>query len=108
VTRVRWQRAWIEADDTVAVEFFTTPDVVPGRAVLDDQPEYIGLLLTVTGRPHESAPGTMPWQRQSLERHVAAIDLPFAHGGRSVRDVKPRRPPGVDVPARHLVDPDAE
>jgi hypothetical protein len=106
VERVRWKKAWLEADATVAVEFWATPDVVPAEAKLDDQPDYIGVLLAVTDRHRQVVPGTTPWQRDALERHVAAIDLPFPHGGRPIRDAKPRRPPGVTAPARHLVDPD--
>lgn len=106
MARVRWTKAWMEDETTLAVEFWDSPDVVPHEAVLDEQPDYIGLMLTVTPRPKEPRPGVTEWTRQVSERHVAEIRLPFASGDRTMRDVKPRRPPGVTVSAIHLVDPD--
>ena len=105
MSRARWTVAWVDVDDTVAVEFWHSPDVIPDEVVVEEQAGSIALMLTVKARPQDVPPNGMTWQRQSLERHVAGAKLPFQHGERPIRDAKPR-PTGIAVPASHLLDPD--
>jgi hypothetical protein len=101
--RARWSKAWLDgAVGVVLLEFWASPDVEPVEAVFDEQPDYVGLVLYVDSRP-----GT-EWMRQSLERHVAEVTLPVSIGARRLRDVRPRRPPGITVAARHNFDPDRD
>src|SRR4051794_31151705 len=84
--RARWSKVWLErAEGVLLLEFWDSPDVVPVEAVVDEQTDYIGIVLLVAGRPGSE------WTRQSLERHVAEVASPMAVGARPLRDVKPRR-----------------
>jgi hypothetical protein len=102
--RVRWETAWPgDAPGQVLVEFRHSPDYEPCAAIVDDQPEYVGIHLEVRMRAEST------WERQSLERHVAAVTLPFDPADRPFRDVRPRRPSdGMSADVTHHLDPDRD
>ena len=83
------------------VDFSASPDFEPVSAIVDDQLEYIGLVLELRVRQSSI------WLRDSEAHHVACVRLPFEHRNRPVKDVRPRGTSGVEVPAAHFDDPDA-
>ena len=71
--RVRWDQARPDGDRDVLVEFLHSPDYMPVRASVDNQPDHVGLVEFPRFRGHLSAGPFGPARRMSSGAQDAAV-----------------------------------